>query len=515
MIDLEALNFGAAFPAVSLALGACILFIVDLSVPKDRKHITANLALVGVVVSFLISATGLNASETAFYGRFLVDSFTALVNLIALVTAFISILIAQDYLKRTNINRGEYYPLLLLTTAGVMLMGSAGDLIVLLIALELLSIPLYVMAGFRRPDARSEESAMKYFLLGAFASGFLIYGIALMYGASGTTDLARIFEQVQAGTLTAPFLMLLGAGLVLVAMGFKVAVVPFHMWTPDVYQGAPTAVTAYMSVAAKIGGFAGLLRVLTIAIPSFVVGDLAVEPGQTLVVHAAWQDVVAVLAGLTMILANVIAILQTDIKRLLAYSSIAHAGYLMMAVAAAGSFQVTADDFGALSYSFLIGQEAVQGAMIYLIAYAFTNVGAFAVAIAVERDDASGTLIDDFAGLGRAHPLLAGAMTVFMLSLVGIPLTGGFVGKWFVFFSAVNANLTALVLIGVLTSVISAFYYLRVIVRMWFDVGEGIASTPRSLAWGVGVCAIATLVVGVLPTLVAGLAQSVTLVAMR
>lgn len=516
MLDLSTMNIGATLPALSLALGACILLIVDLSVPKDRKEITLTLSLIGVGVSFVISLLSLGENSSAFMGMYIADNFTGMVNLIVLAAAFIGLLVAYDYLKRTGMDRGEYYPLLLMTASGAMFMGSAGDLVVLLVALELLSIPLYIMSGFRRSDIRSEESAMKYFLLGAFSSGFLVYGIALTYGAMGTTNLTEIFARVQAEQYASPFLLLMGTALLLVGLGFKVAVVPFHLWTPDVYQGAPTPVTAYMSVAAKVGGFAALLRVMTLALPTFALSALPeLEPNQTIIVHAVWQDTVAILAALTMILGNFVAIAQRDIKRLLAYSSIAHAGYIMMAVAAAGSFQVTGDDFGAPITSLVIAEEALRGALIYLAAYTFTNIGAFAVGMAVERNDATGTLLDDFAGLGRARPFLAVAMTIFMLSLTGIPLTGGFVGKWFVFFSTMNAGLGLLALIGVLTSVVSAYYYLRVIVKMWLEAGEGEASAPPRLAGAIAFCAVATLIIGVLPTVLVGFADAVTLALVR
>ncbi|MCC7207222.1 MAG: NADH-quinone oxidoreductase subunit N [Anaerolineae bacterium] len=512
MIDLASMNIGAIFPAASLALGACILLVVDLFIPQERKDWTAILALVGIGVSFVAALARLNLNEMAFDGMYVADSFTSISALIALSAAFLTVLLGHDYLKRTGINRAEFYPLMLFTTSGAMFMAASGNLVVLLIGLELLSIPLYVMAGFRRNNLQSEEAAMKYFLLGAFASGFLVFGIALIYGATGSTDLEHIFRAVADGSLRQPFMLLVGAGLVVVAMGFKVAVVPFHMWTPDVYQGAPTPITAFMSVVAKLGGFAALMRVLTIGLPIFAVPAVAtLEPGQTLMVRAAWQDVVVLLSILTMILANVVAVMQRDIKRLLAYSSIAHAGYVMMAVAAAGSFVATADDFGNVSYSFQLAENALRGLLIYLLAYAFTNLGAFAVAVAVERDDATGTAVADFAGLGRSHPALAGAMTVFMLSLTGIPLTGGFVGKWFVFLSAVDAGLVALVLVGVLTSVISAFYYLRVIVTMWFNVGEGIAHTQRPLMWAVGICTVITVALGVAPMLATAVVEPVAL----
>lgn len=507
------LNLLAAAPGLLLAVGACFLFLIDTLLPEKYKDVTPWLAVVLIIVSAVLNIVTYNANTVAFSGMFRADTFTGYINLVTLIAAFLGVIIAYDYLHRTNTARGEYYPLLLLTCSGIMFMGSAGDLAVVFVALELLSIPLYILSGFRRGNSRSEESAMKYFLLGAFSTGFLVYGIALIYGATGTTNLTAIFDRVAAGGITSPVLLLMGSGLLLVGLGFKVAAVPFHLWTPDVYQGAPTPVTAFMSVGAKIGGFAALLRVLTIALPHFVVGAVKVDPGQTVLLHTAWQDTVAILAALTMILGNFVAITQRDVKRLLAYSSIAHAGYILMAVAASGSFQLSADASGAQSVSFVIAGQAVQGALIYLLAYAFTNIGAFAVATAIEKDDAGTTSLNEFAGLSVRQPPLAAAMTIFMLSLTGIPLTAGFVGKYFVFNAALNANLTWLALVGVLTSVISAFYYVRVIVKMYLEPGEADAKLPFPLSSAIALCVLGTLLLGILPTAI-NLAQGVTLPAL-
>jgi NADH-quinone oxidoreductase subunit N len=514
-INTQDLNLWATLPALSLSLGACVLLLLDAFIPKNRKDITVWLSIIGLVVSLLLSLPGLGMRETAFNGMFISDAFTALINAVACIATIVSILAAYDYLKRTGIERGEYYPLLLFSASGAMFMAAAGDLVVVFIGLELLSIPLYILSGFRRPDARSEESAMKYFLLGAFATGFLVYAIALIYGATGTTNLQAIFSRISVSEVSSPFLLLMGAGLVLVALGFKVAAVPFHMWTPDVYQGAPTPVTAFMSVIAKLGGFGSLLRVLSIAVPSLVLTQIDVPAGQTATVHAAWQDTVAIIAALTMILGNVVAIVQRDIKRLLAYSSIANAGYILMSVAALGTFQVAVDAAGNRTVTPIIGQQAIQGALIYLLAYAFTNIGAFAVAIAVERNDATGTTLDDFSGLSRTRPLLAGAMAIFLLSLIGIPLTAGFVGKWFVFLAALNAGLGLLAVVGVLTSVISAYYYLRVVVKMYLEPGEATAYTTRTLNAAVIICVIGTVLFGILPYFATGLAQNVTIAVAR
>jgi NADH-quinone oxidoreductase subunit N len=372
-----------------------------------------------------------------------------------------------------------------------MFMGGAGDLVTVFVALELLSIPLYILSGFRWPQEESEESAMKYFILGAFASGFLVYGIALVYGATGTTNLheiGRAVERITAEDASTKYLLLVGAGLTLVGLGFKVAAVPFHMWTPDVYQGAPTSVVAYMSVAAKVGGFAALVRVLAEGMPNFVLeGESA----------AAWQSTVWLIAALTMILGNLVAIAQSELKRLLAYSSIAHAGYILAAVAAAGSAKVT--------------DEAARAVVIYLMAYAFTNVGAFSVVIALEKDDASNTGLSSVRGLARTQPALAAAMAVFMLSLTGIPLTAGFMGKWFVFKAAIAADLMPVAVIGVVTSLVSAFYYLRIVWMMYFEEGEAEASLPWPLAWAISIAAVGTVILGIFPYLLSDMARDITL----
>jgi NADH-quinone oxidoreductase subunit N len=494
--NLESFNLWAALPGISVAAWACILLLIDLFIPKTRKETTAWLAAGGLVFAFIVNLLMYNAEVDSFLGLFRADQFTAFFNVVILITAFISILLSMDYVKRVGIERGEFYILLLFSTAGMMFMGGANDLIVVFVALELLSIPLYILAAFRRPDLKSEEAGMKYFILGAFSSAFFVYGAALLYGATGSTNLPEVFEQigrVVGGETTGMFLTLLGSGLVLVGLGFKVAVVPFHMWTPDVYEGAPTPVTAFMSVGAKAGGFGALLRILAIALPTFVLQD-----GQT---NAAWQNVVVLVTAATLILGNFVAIAQSNIKRMLAYSSIAHAGYISMAVAAAGTAGV--------------GDEAIQAALVYLIAYMFTNLGAFAVAMAVEKNDGSGTHLDDFVGLGKSRPLLAIMMTVFMLSLAGVPPTAGFLGKALIFQTTLHAGLEWLAIIGVVTSVVSAFYYLRVVVNMYLREGEGdpAEGATKSVNWAVYVAFAGTLLVGILPILVTTLTERVALLA--
>ncbi len=495
--SLGDLNVAATLPITLLAVGACIFMLVDVFIPKNRKYITAGLAMTGLGVSLvlaLLSMTGtveFGNGKPVFFGMYMADQFTDVVNVIALTTGMLGVMVAYNYLDRIDRQRGEYYYLLLFTTVGAMFMGAAGNLVVIFVALELLSIPLYILSGFRWPDEASEESALKYFILGAFASGFLVYGIALIYGATGTTDLNGIWvagRDVVAGDTSSKYLMLVGSGLLLVGLGFKVAAVPFHMWTPDVYQGAPTSVVAYMSVAAKVGGFAALVRVFGSGMSSFVLQGHSV---------AAWQDTIWLVAALTMILGNVVAIVQSNLKRLLAYSSIAHAGYILIAVAASGSANVT--------------DEAARAVAIYLMAYAFTNVGAFSILLAIEKDETTGSSIDSTRGLSKSQPLLAASMAVFMLSLAGVPLTAGFVGKWFVFKAALAADLIPVAIIGVLTSLISAYYYLRIVWYMYFEEGEPEAHVAWPLAWAISIAAVGTLFLGIFPYLLFDMAKGITL----
>jgi NADH-quinone oxidoreductase subunit N len=521
-------NLGAALPAVIISAWAMGLLIVDLWIPREHKQRTALLALLGVLVALVVAALQWGQSAEAFpgTGMFTLDNFTTANTVIVLLAAGLTILLSVNFLQRVGaLHRGEFYVLLLFSATGMILMAAASDLIMVFLALELLSIPLYVLAGLLRPNAESEESALKYFLLGAFASAFLVYGIALVYGATGSTHLAKVVVAVGAlagGTGGAWWPVLLaGTGLLLVGFGFKIAAVPFHMWTPDVYQGAPTPVTAFMSVGAKVGGFAALLRVFLTALPA---------------ISWAWWPAVAVIAGLTMIVGNVMALVQPNLKRMLGYSSIAHAGYILIAVAAAGAYPS-------------IAPQALGAALLYLLAYTFTNLGAFAVAIAVEQDapayrdnpaadappsapfgslrgggqDADkmqtprGVLIREFAGLGKSHTGLALVMALFMLSLTGVPPTGGFTGKFALFSVAIAAatgaggpvatGMIVLTLVGVLTSVISAFFYLGVVVTMFMREGQGVASARGLLVVALVVTVLGVLWLGLAPSGVLGLMQ--------
>ncbi len=474
------LDFYTLLPLTVLTVWACVLLLVDLFIPKDRKGITAFLAALGLAVTLGFTLTQIGSEATGYSGMVVLDGFSIFVNALLLVSGLLGIALAYGYVKRMGLERGEYYTLLLFSVVGMMLMAQAGDLIVVFIALELLSIPLYVLAAFARTKVDSEEAGLKYFLLGAFATGFVVYGTALVFGATGTTSLAGIVTVVSNGS--SGLLLTIGAALILVGFGFKVAAVPFHMWTPDVYQGAPSAVTAFMAAGAKIAGFAALLRVFATAFPSLA-------PDMTTILWA--------LAALTMILGNVIAIAQTNIKRLLAYSSIAHAGYILMAFVPFGNKDVMS--------------TSIAAGLFYLVSYTITNFGAWGVVIALEKVEGKGLEISDYAGLGRKYPLLAAAMTIFMLSLIGLPPTLGLVGKIYLFRAVIAGGFTGLAIIGVLTSLISAYYYLRVVVTMYMREGEPSTTREPMLDFTTALTAIITVIVSIIPAPLFALASNAVL----
>ncbi len=464
------LDFSTILPAILLTAWACVLLLVDLFIPRERKGLTALLAALGLALAMGFSLRGIGAPATpGFNGMVVLDGFANFLNILFLLTGLLGIAVAYGYNRRMGIERGEYYPIMMFSIVGMMLMAQAADLIVVFLALELLSIPLYIMAALAYPRTESEEAGIKYFLLGAFAAGFVVYGIALTFGATGTTSIKAIVDIVAAGTANVT-LLTVGAALILIGLGFKVAVVPFHMWTPDVYQGAPTSVTAFMAAGAKAAGFAALLRIFAMAFPTLAV-DL-------------WP-ILWMVAVLSMVLGNVVAIAQTDIKRMLAYSSIAQAGYILMAFVPFGDEKVQA--------------VAVGSALFYLVAYTLTSFGAWGVVIALEKSEGKGLDIASYAGLGKKYPALAAAMTVFMLSLTGLPPTLGLVGKFYLFRSAIEAGFYWLAIVGVLTSLVSAFYYLRVVVTMYMKDGEPLVTREFWLDFTIGFAAVATVVVSFVP----------------
>ena len=482
-MTLTPADYLTIWPLIFLTVWACVLLLVDLFIPKERKGSTALLSALGLALTLGFTLSQIGQEITGFNGMVVLDGFSVFVNALLLVSGLLGIALAYGYVKRMGLERGEYYTLLLFSVTGMMLMAQAADLIVVFLALELLSIPLYVLAAFARPRVESEEAGLKYFLLGAFATGFVVYGTALVFGATGSTNLLTVVERAAPGAGNL-LLLSIGAALILVGFGFKVAAVPFHMWTPDVYQGAPSAVTAFMSSGAKIAGFAALLRVFATAFPSISVDMTGI----------LWA-----LAALTMILGNVTAIAQTNIKRLLAYSSIAHAGYILMAFVPYGDSDP------------IVRNTSIAAGLFYLVAYAITNFGAWGVVIALEKSEGRGLEIGDYAGLARKHPVLAAAMTIFMLSLIGLPPTIGLIGKLYLFRAVIAGGFYGLAIIGVLTSLISAYYYLRVVVIMYMRDGEPVTERESFLDFTTIATAIATVVISLVPQFLFAWASSAVL----
>jgi NADH-quinone oxidoreductase subunit N len=436
---LLAVDWWALGAVLALSAGALLLLLLELLPAKPGSSRPAVVALLALVAGGLAVTVARDARRVLFGGMFVHDGLTVFFTLLFCAVGAIAVLLSWDYLRRTRIHRGEYYALLLCATLGMVLMAASNDLIGIFLGLELMSLSLYVLVGFRRDRLESNEAALKYFLLGAFASGFFLYGIALLYGATGTTSLPGMAAFLAASPLRSNPLLLVGGLLLLTGFLFKVAAVPFHMWTPDAYEGAPTSVTAFMSVGAKAAAFAALLR--------FGLRALGGVP-------ADWVPVLGAVAILTMTVGNVTALLQNNLKRMLAYSSIAHAGYVLVAVAAGGP-------------------DGAAAAVFYLAVYSFMNLGAFGVLTLLGRGTHERVLMADIAGLGFRQPLLGLALTVFMISLGGIPPTAGFMGKVYVFGSALRAGLVPLVIVGVLNSVVSVFYYLRVTVALYMQEPQG------------------------------------------
>jgi NADH-quinone oxidoreductase subunit N len=477
-ILIPPLDLMVVAPEIVVLVTALAVMIVDLFLAKAQKSRLAWLSLVGVIVaaglSYYISPGSAARPESIalLQDMLAADAYALFFNLVILAAAALAILFSVEYVDRIGLAQGEYYTLLLLSTAGMMLMAAAINLMTIFMALEILSIALYVLVGLNRAEQRSGEAALKYFVLGAFASAFLLYGIALTYGQVGSTSLAEVRDHVASLGGAFPALLLVALGLMLVGLGFKVALVPFHMWTPDAYEGAPTSVTAFMSVGVKAAGFAVLGRVLVYAF-----GDL----------YSSWVWVLAILAILTMTVGNLAALRQTNLKRMLAYSSIAHAGYILVGLAAGTSF-------------------GIRAVLFYLFVYVFMNAAAFAVIIAVGRFEGSvgrGETLGDFAGLGARQPWLAVIMALLMFSLAGVPPLAGFFAKLWVFSAAVQADLTWLAVIGVVNSVVAAYYYLRVVAAICFQRQEPLqaADVPVSpaLQIGLGLAVVAVVVLGFWP----------------
>ena len=427
------------------------------------------ISLLGIGMAALANGWLHGVSEVGNSSMIAVDGFRIFANWILLVSAAFGVVMSFTYVWRQRLQAGEYYALMLFALAGMMFMVGARDLIVIFLGLEVMSISVYALAAFNRRDRRSAEAGLKYFLLGAFSTGFFLYGLALVYGSAGSTNIHAISVAVQTGA-TVPGLMAIGVAMLAIGFGFKVSAVPFHMWTPDVYEGAPTPITAFMSAAVKTAAFVAFFRVFMVAFGG---------------VHESWYAMMWWLAAITMVVANLVALAQTNVKRMLAYSSVAHAGYLLVALTAAN-------------------EQATAGMLFYLLVYAIMNMGAFAVVVTVARQGEDHLQLDDYAGLGGRHPVLGIVLTIFLLSLAGFPGTGGFMGKIYLLQGAVDSGLWTLSVILVLTTVVSYYYYLRLAWYTWMrdplSAGqhEGVA-VPLSMRVALAAGVAVVLFLGIFP----------------
>jgi len=466
---IQNVNFAAIMPSLVLCIFGLVLLMVTVFSPRGKTTHVAWLSFIALIVTAFVQLSAWNNPQAGFAGSVVMDNFATFFSMTCIIAAALTILMSDSYLKREGYPVGEYYPLILFTTAGAMWMASGTDLMTIFLGLEVLSVSLYVLAGFFRDQTRSNEAGLKYFFLGAFSTGFLLYGVALLYGVTGTTKIDGIAQFVATMPEATSNLMFIAGGmLLLTGFLFKVAAAPFHMWTPDVYQGAPTPITAFMSAGPKAAAFAAFIRVTITGLESLQ-ADITV---------VFW-----VLAVLTMTVGNFIALSQQDVKRMLAYSSIAHAGYAMVGMVAWNEVGLT-------------------GVMFYMLVYTFMNMGAFAVLVLVGKKGEENLTVDGLAGMGYKRPVLGVALCIFLFSLMGMPPTAGFAGKFYIFAGAVKAGYIWLAVIGVLNSAVSLYYYLRVMVSMYFkDAQEdfGWATMNTATAISIAIAIAGVLVMGVVP----------------
>ena len=466
----------AIVPMLCVTLAALASMGAEALRGRDERMPIGLLGLVGLVTA-AISAVLLWNRNAEGFGVIAADNFGLFVTIVLAIVGVLTIMFSSQVLERDGIPSGEYYSLVLFSIVGMIMMATATDLLVIFIALEVLSLSVYVLTAIRRDHQPGTEAAFKYFLLGAFSSAFFLYGIAFTYGVTGSTRLAAVGSHLSAQSMTSNPMVLLALGLLLVGFAFKISAVPFHMWTPDAYEGAPAVVTGFMSTGVKAAAFAAFARVFLSAFEPF---------------KAEWAPVVAIIAIATMVLGTVVGVAQSNLKRMLAYSSIAHGGYLLIGLVAANQ----------------VGKAAI---LFYLLAYSVTNLAAFGVIALLGTRDKANDNLRDYAGLWHTRPALAALMTVCLLSLGGLPPTAGFIGKWYIFSAAVSAGYYGLAVIGVLTSVISVFFYLRVVVMMYMAEREGEPAPVRITGLGMAALAVsiaAIFYLGVLPTRVLDLAAS-------
>jgi NADH-quinone oxidoreductase subunit N len=467
-------NFGLILPEVIVGAVGVVVMLVDAFARPTQRWVTGGLSLAGLAGAgaaclwMWMNWTGV--PPRGFNGMIVFDELRLSFTLIFLLVSALTILISMVWVENEKLPAGEFHALLLFATVGMMLMASGNDLVIIFLGLEILSIATYVLAGFRRTDLRSNESSLKYFILGSFSSAFLLYGIALIYGATatksgfaGTTNITEIATRL--GDARYPELLFAGAAMMLVGFGFKIATAPFHVWTPDVYEGAPTPVTAFMAAGPKAAGFASFMRVFVFGFPIVAASSsLTTQP------NTVWVSAMVVLAMLTMSVGNIVAIVQNNVKRMLAYSSIAHAGYALVGFVAAGA-SVGADR-----------DKALAAVAFYMLTYAVMNLGAFAIVTLIARKNDRRTEVEDYNGIGFRAPALSFTLSLFLLSLLGLPLTAGFMGKVVVFGAALNKGFYALVVVAVLNTALSAYYYLRLIIVMFFRERTTEWTAPRAPA---------------------------------
>ncbi|MFH1114107.1 MAG: NADH-quinone oxidoreductase subunit N [Pseudomonadota bacterium] len=467
MIQFPEVNLGGILPALILCIAGLVVMIACLFVKRGTVTTAAILSAIGVLMAGAANSPLRLLNETAFSGLISLDAYSWFFNLLILIATGLTILASVRYLADDDPGTYEYFVLLLFAAAGMMFMVSGNHLLTIFIGLETLSISIYVLAGILPKNPKSSEAALKYLLLGAFSSGIFLYGAALLYGSAGSAGLPALAKYLKAGSFGP--MALAGMGLLAVGFAFKVAAVPFHMWTPDVYEGAPTPITGFMSVGVKAAAFAAFVRVFFDALSELQVN---------------WTQILWVLAALTMILGNLAAIVQDNIKRMLAYSSVAHAGYIIIGMVAGT-------------------ETGTAGVLYYLLAYTFTNIGAFGVVALVGRKGEANVKLDDYRGLAKSNPLLALVMSIFVFSLAGIPPTAGFVAKFAIFSAAISQGYIWLVVIGALTSAASVYYYFRVVMKMYMEVPD---TTPERLEFSpsmilaLGVAVVGVVYIGIFPT---------------
>ncbi|HYU99807.1 MAG TPA: NADH-quinone oxidoreductase subunit N, partial [Pyrinomonadaceae bacterium] len=489
-------NLWLILPELVICIAGVVVMLVDAFAKPTQRWITGSISIAGLIAaagsSSWLCLSWRGATE-AFNGMIVLDELRLGFTFVFLVVSGLTILVSMVWVENERLPAGEFHALLMFATAGMMFMASAGDLVMVFLGLEILSIATYVMCGFRRTDVRSNESSMKYFILGSFSSAFLLYGIALIYGATstaaglpGTTNIAKI--AIRLPDAQYPLLLFAGAALMLVGFGFKIATAPFHVWTPDVYEGAPTPVTAFMAAGPKAAGFASFMRVFLIAFPFVVVTANESVAGK---IHSTWLGALLVLAILTMTVGNVVAIAQNNVKRMLAYSSIAHAGYALVGFIAAGAARNLEQR-----------DAAIAAVIFYLLTYAVMNLGAFAVVQLIARASDRRTEVEDYNGIGFQAPWLAFCLSLFLLSLLGMPLTAGFIGKVMVFRAALDQGYYVLVVIGVLNTAVSAYYYLRLIIVMFFrerTTAWNAPQVPASIRLALVITILGVLYLGLFP----------------